>query len=82
MNRQQQLCNIHVGVHFIVSQHGICHGSFITSESCVRQEFSVHVTPEFKFMAFFHRRVLKCSKFLADAGFLWCKAAMLMDLVK
>jgi hypothetical protein len=31
---------------------------------------------------FFHRRVLKCSKFLADAGFLFCKAAMLMDLVK
>jgi len=30
----------------------------------------------------FHRRVLKCSKFLAHAGLLRDKAAMLMDTIK
>jgi hypothetical protein len=30
----------------------------------------------------FHRRVLKCSKFLADAGLLCDKAPMLRDTIK
>ena len=42
--------------------------------------FMLHL--QFKLMTLFHRRALKCSKFLVDAGFLCNNAAMLTDLVK
>jgi hypothetical protein len=80
MNRQQQLWNI--GVHFIASQHGSCHWA-LSHQNPVSTRNSVFMLPlQFKLVTFFHRKVLKCSKFLANAGFLCCKAAMLMDLVK
>jgi len=51
------------------------HEGFLAKQACIRREFRLHFT-------LFNRRVSKCSKLPADAGFLREEALTLGDKIK